>query len=48
MLELKQGYYLQMKHHKLQEIADLYAYFKPKIERYSEAVLTAACRGEHD
>ncbi|MFO1374251.1 MAG: hypothetical protein U1E99_06650 [Agitococcus sp.] len=48
VVELKQGYYVQIKHHQLQEIADLYAFFKPKIDRYSESVLTAVCRGEYD
>ena len=48
VLEVKQGYYLQMKHHQLQDIADLYAFFKPKIDRYSESILTTASRGEHD
>lgn len=47
-LELKQGYYLQIKDKQLQEIADLYAFFKPKIDRYSESVLNACCRSEHD
>ena len=38
IVELKQQNYVQIKHHKLQDIADLYAFFKPKIDKYSEVV----------
>ena len=38
IIELKQQNYVQIKHRKLQDIADLYAFFKPKIDKYSEVV----------